>query len=69
LEAALRLTLQTIPSVKKTAFASIFAAGLTLPTLINAITIGFFKQGYLNDNHQKQNPELKDLSVRFANVI
>jgi signal transduction histidine kinase len=59
--------MQTIPSVK-TAFAQLFAAGLTLPTY-QCYNIGFFKQGYLMIITKKQNPELKDLSVRFANVF
>jgi signal transduction histidine kinase len=59
--------MQTIPSVK-TAFAQLFEAGLTLPTY-QCYNIGFFKQGYLIIITKKQNPELKDLSVRFANVF
>jgi signal transduction histidine kinase len=59
--------MQTIPSVK-TAFSQLFAAGLTLPTY-QCYNIGFFKQGYLMIITKKQNPELKDLSVRFANVF
>jgi signal transduction histidine kinase len=59
--------LRAIPSAKQ-AFDTLEAAGLKPPAL-QCYYVGFFKNGYLLLITTKPNPELKEISSRFANVF